>query len=129
MQNITASTIVAYLIASGLAWVLHESAHYAVHSLYAESVSFGANIRGPYVDAAYDSSAPTWAIRIGSIAPTLLYTPLVIVATAYYLSEHPVPQLDPVGWSFVLVPIAILIVPTGTDLYWCVNADRVGESG
>jgi len=34
--------------------VLHEAAHYAVHSLYAESVSFGVNRYGPYVDAVHD---------------------------------------------------------------------------
>jgi len=111
-----------YLVACGVAWVLHESAHYAVHSLYADSVSFGVNRRGPYVDAVYESTAPTLAIRVGSVAPTLLYTPLVMVGIAGYLSKYPLPQLDPVGWSFVAVPLIILIFPTGSDLQACLEA-------
>ena len=43
-----------YLVACGVAWVLNESAHSAVHSLYADSISFGVNRRGPYVDAIYE---------------------------------------------------------------------------
>jgi hypothetical protein len=111
-----------YLVACGVAWVLHESAHYAVHSLYAKSVSFGLNRRGPYVDAVYEPSAPTLAIRVGSVAPTLLYTPLVVVGIAGYLSAYPLPQLDPVGWSLVAVPLIILIFPTGSDLQACLEA-------
>jgi hypothetical protein len=113
-----------YLVVCGIAWVLHESAHYAVHSLYADSVSFGVNRRGPYVDAVYEPNAPTLAIRVGSVAPTLLYTPLVALGIAGYLSTYPLPQLDPVGWSYVIVPIIILTIPTGSDLYACVYAHR-----
>lgn len=105
-----------YLVACGVAWVLHESAHYAMHSLYAESVSFGVNRRGPYVDAVYDPAAPTLAIRVGSIAPTLLYSPLVVVCITRYLLMYPLPQLDTVGWSLVAVPLIILVFPTGSDL-------------
>jgi hypothetical protein len=105
-----------YLVACGVAWVLHESAHYAVHSLYADSVSFGINRRGPYVDAVYEPTAPTLAIRVGSVAPTLFYTPLVALGIAGYLSTYPLPQLDPVGWSLVAVPLAILTIPTGADI-------------
>lgn len=111
-----------YLVACGVAWILHESAHYAVHSLYAESVSFGVNRRGPYVDAIYEPSAPALAIRIGSVAPTLLYTPLVALGITTYLSMYSLPQLDPVGWSLVAVPLAILTVPTGADIQACLNA-------
>ena len=105
-----------YLVACGLAWVLHESAHYAVHSFYAESISFGVNRRGPYVDAVYEPNAPTLAIRIGSVAPTLLYIPLVALAILGYLSAYPLPQLDPVGWSLITVPLEILTIPTGVDI-------------
>ena len=105
-----------YLVACGLAWVLHESAHYAVHSFYAESISFGVNRRGPYVDAVYEPNAPTLAIRIESVAPTLLYIPLVALAILGYLSAYPLPQLDPVGWSLITVPLAILTIPTGVDI-------------
>jgi len=113
-----------YLLACGVAWILHESAHYAVHSLYAESVSFGVNRRGPYVDAVYAPSAPTVAIRLGSIAPTLLYTPIVVLGIGAYLSSNPVPQLDPVGWSLVAVPLVILTFPTGADIQACLNASE-----
>ena len=111
-----------YLVACGVAWVLHESAHYMVHSLYADSVSFGVNRRGPYVDAVYESNTPTLAIRVGSIAPTLLYTPLVVLGIIGYLSIYPIPQLDPVGWSLVAVPLVILIFPTGADIQSCLEA-------
>ena len=113
-----------YLVACGVAWVLHESAHYAVHSLYADSVSFGVNRRGPYVDAVYESTAPTLAIRVGSVAPTLLYTPLVALGIVGYLATYPLPELDPVGWSLVVIPLAILVTPTGSDLYACAYAHR-----
>jgi hypothetical protein len=112
-----------YLVACGVAWMLHESAHYAVHSLYAQSVTLGVNRRGPYVDAVYGPTAPPLAIRVGSLAPTLIYTPLVLAGIGGYLSLYPVPQLDPVGWSFVLVPFAILTVPSGADLSACLSAD------
>ena len=111
-----------YLVACGVAWVLHESAHYVVHSLYADSVSFGVNRRGPYVDAVYKRDAPTFAIRVGSVAPTLLYTPFVALGIASYLSLYAIPQLDPVGWSLVAVPLVILIFPTGTDIQACLEA-------
>ena len=111
-----------YLMACGIAWVLHESAHYAVHSIYAKSVSFGVNRRGPYVDAVYGQTTPTLAIRIGSVAPTLLYTPLVTLAVAGYLSMYSLPQLNPVGWSLVAVPLIILIFPTGSDIQACLEA-------
>jgi hypothetical protein len=54
MLHGTVLTFGDYLIACGIAWMLHESAHYAVHSVYAKSVSFGVNRRGPYVDAVYE---------------------------------------------------------------------------
>ena len=111
-----------YLVACGAAWVLHESAHYAIHSLYADSLSFGVNRRGPYVDAVYKSNAPTLAIQAGSVAPTLLYTPLVALGITGYLSAYPLPQLDPVGWSLVAVPLIILIFPTGSDIQACLEA-------
>ncbi|MFD1648048.1 hypothetical protein [Haloarchaeobius litoreus] len=112
----TVLKIGVYLVACGVAWLLHESAHYAVHSLYAESVSFGMNIRGPYVEAIYETSAPLLAVRVASVAPTLIYTPLVALGIAGYLSMYPLPQLDPVEWSLVTVPIMILVLPTGTDI-------------
>ena len=105
-----------YLMACGIAWILHESAHYVVHSLYAKSVSFGVNRRGPYVDAVYDPDAPTFAIQVGSVAPTLLYTPFVFLGVAGYLLRYPLPQLGPVEWSLVTVPLIILIFPTGADI-------------
>jgi hypothetical protein len=111
-----------YLVACGIAWVLHESAHYAVHSVYAESVSFSVNRRGPYVDAVYEPDAPTLAIRLGSVAPTLFYTPLVALGIAGYLSMYSLPQLDPVGWSLVAVPLIILSFPTGSDIQACLEA-------
>ena len=111
-----------YLVACGAAWVLHESAHYAIHSLYADSLSFGVNRRGPYVDAVYKSNAPTLAIQVGSVAPTLLYTPLIALGIAGYLSTYPLPQLDPVGWSLVAVPLIILSFPTGSDIQACLEA-------
>ena len=111
-----------YLVACGIAWVSHESAHYAVHSLYAESVSFGVNRRGPYVDAIYEPNAPTLAIRLGSVAPTLFYTPLVALGIAGYLSIYSLPQLDPVEWSLVAVPLIILSFPTGSDIQACLEA-------
>lgn len=100
-----------YLAACAVAWVLHESAHYAVHRLYANSVSFGVNRRGPYVDAVYDPDAPT-----------LLYTPLVALGIAGYIPRYPIPQLDLVGWSLVAVPLVILIAPTGADIRACLEA-------
>ena len=111
-----------YLIACGIAWMLHESAHYAVHSVYAKSVSFGVSRRGPYVDAVYEPTTPTFAIQIGSIAPTLFYTPLVALSIAGYLSMYSLPQLNPVGWSLVAVPLIILIFPTGSDIQACLEA-------
>lgn len=111
-----------YLVACGVAWTLHESAHYAVHSLYAESVSFGVTARGPYVDAVYSPTAPTLVIRVGSLAPTLFYTPLVALGIAGYLLRYPLPQLDPVGWSVVAVPLVILTFPTGSDINACLEA-------
>lgn len=116
MINNTVLLLSAYLTACGIAWFLHESAHYVVHTLYAESVSFGVNRRGPYVDAVYSPSAPVLALRIGSIAPTLIYTPIVAIGIFAYRSMYPLPQLDPVGWTFVVVPFVILIVPTGADI-------------
>ena len=113
-----------YLVACGIAWVLHESAHYAVHSVYAESVSFSVNRRGPYVDAVYEPDAPTLAIRLGSVAPTLFYTPLVALGIAGYLSIYSLPQLDPVGWSLVAVPLIILSFPTGSDIQACLEAEH-----
>ncbi|CDK39195.1 hypothetical protein [Halorubrum sp. AJ67] len=111
-----------YLVACGIAWILHESAHYVVHSLYAESVTFGVNRRGPYVDAIYDPDAPTFAIRVGSVAPTLLYTPFVFLGIAGYLSIYSLPQLDPVEWSLVTIPLLILTFPTGSDIQSCLEA-------
>ncbi len=111
-----------YLVTCGIAWALHESAHYAVHSLYAESVTFGLNRRGPYVNAIYEPDAPTLAIRVGSIAPTLLFTPLVALGIASYHSMYSLPQLDPVGWSLVIVPLVILVFPTSSDLQSCLKA-------
>lgn len=113
-----------YLIACGVAWSLHELAHYVVHSLYAESVTLGMNRRGPYVDAVYQRTAPTLAVRVGSIAPTLIYIPLLAIGILTYLQSHSLPPLDPVGWSLVLIPILILVTPTGTDLRGCVYAHR-----
>ena len=111
-----------YLVACGIAWILHESAHYVVHSLYAKSVSFGVNRRGPYVDAVYDPDAPTFAIRVGSVAPTLLYTPFVFLGIAGYLSVYSLPQLDPIEWSLVTIPLLILSFPTGADIQSCFEA-------
>ena len=111
-----------YLIACGIAWMLHESAHYAVHSVYAKSVSFGVSRRGPYVDAVYEPTAPALAIQIGSVAPTLLYTPFIALGIAGYLSMYPLPQLNPVGWSLVAVPLIILSFPTGSDIQACLEA-------
>ena len=111
-----------YLMACGIAWVLPESAHYAVHSIYAKSVSFGVNRRGPYVDAVYEPTTPTLAIRVGSVAPTLFYTPLVALGITSYLSMYSLPQLDPVGWSLVIVPLIILTFPTGSDIQACLEA-------
>ena len=111
-----------YLIACGIAWMLHESAHYAVHSVYAKSVSFGVSRRGPYVDAVYEPTTPALAIQIGSVAPTLLYTPLVALGIAGYLSIYPLPQLNPVGWSLVAVPLIILSFPTSADIQACLEA-------
>jgi hypothetical protein len=99
--------------------VLHEAAHYVVHVRYAASVSIGVNRLGPYVEAIYEPSAPTPAIRAGSVAPTLLYTPLVALGTAGYLSVYPIPRLGLVEWSFVIVPLVILITPTQADLQGC----------
>lgn len=124
MFHETALIFGVYLLACGVAWLLHESAHYAVHRLYAESVSFGVNRRGPYVDAVYAPSTPTVAIRLGSIAPTLVYTPIVVFGIVAYLSSNPVPQLDPVGWSLVAVPLVILTFPTGADIQACLNASE-----
>jgi len=111
-----------YLMACGIAWVFHESAHYAVHSIYAKSVSFGVNRRGPYVDAVYEPTTPTLAIRVGSVAPTLFYTPLVALGITGYLSMYSLPQLDSVEWSLVTVPLIILIFPTGSDIRACLEA-------
>lgn len=113
-----------YLIACGVAWALHELAHYAVHSLYAESVTLGMNRRGPYVDAVYHRTAPPLAVRVGSVAPTLIYTPLLAIVLLTYLQSYSPPALDAVGWSLVLIPILILVTPTGTDLHRFVHAHR-----
>ena len=80
------------------------------------------NRRGPYVDAVYERDAPTFAIRVGSVAPTLLYTPFVVLGIAGYLSLYPLPQLDPVGWSLVAVPLIILISTAGSDIQSCLVA-------
>ena len=122
MFHVTVLTFCGYLMACSIAWILHESAHYAVHSVYAKSVSFGVSRRGPYVDAFYESTTPTFAIQIGSIAPTLFYTPLVALGIVGYLSMYPLPQLSPVGWSLVTVPLIILTFPTGSDIQACLEA-------
>lgn len=107
---------VLYLLACGLAWALHEAAHFLVHRVHAESASVGVNRRGPYVDAVYADHAPSSAIRLGSIAPTLIFAPIVVAAGFLYLRLFQVPTFDLVEWSLVLTPIAILVTPTGADL-------------
>jgi hypothetical protein len=79
-------------------------------------VCVGVNWLGPYVDAVYEPPAPTLAVRVGSVAPTLLYTPLVALGIAGYLSANPLPQLGFVEWSCVVVPLVLLITPTQADL-------------
>lgn len=124
MLHTTIAIFGFYLLACGIAWTLHELAHYSVHRLYAESVTLGVNRRGPYVDVVYKRTAPTLAIRVGSVAPTLIYTPLVAFAITSYLRVYPLPTLDLVGWSLVVIPILILITPTGADLRACLYAHR-----
>ena len=117
--------IVGYLLACMAAWALHELAHYAVHSVHAESVTVGFNRRGPYTDVVYAPTAPIYAIRLGSIAPTLLYGFLFIPLLLYYLQSFPIPGFDLVEWSLVLTPIVILITPTGADLRGYLYAHRL----
>ena len=74
-----------YLFACAVAYCLHETAHYFVHRRYAESVSFGLNRWGHYVDAVYEPTAPTVVIRLGSIAPTLIYGLLLIFVVLTYV--------------------------------------------
>lgn len=109
-------TIILYLIACALAWALHELAHYCVHSVYTNSVTIGFTRWGPYTHAVYEEKAPSYAISIGSIAPTLIYTPIIIVLIGVYLSTRSIPDFGLVEWSFILTPIVILIVPTVGDL-------------
>lgn len=117
-------TIVAYLGACFVAWGCHELAHYAVHSIHAETVTLGVNRLGPYTDATYTRGAPIYAIRLGSVAPTLLYSPLVAAGIWLYLRFFSLPQLSLVEWSFVLTPLAILVVPTVADLREFVYASQ-----
>lgn len=117
-------TVGLYLIACFVAWGLHELAHYSVHRIHADSVTLGFNRWGPFTDSVYSREAPTYAIRLGSIAPTLIYGPIVIGSIGLYLLSYPVPQFDLVEWSFVLTPLAILIVPTAADLRACLYAHR-----
>lgn len=111
-----------YLVACGVALSLHEAAHYIIHRRSATSVTIGVNRYGPYVEAQYDKAAPTYAMRLGSLAPTLLYTPFVVTGIFGYLMFYSVPVLDPLSWTFLLVPIALLIVPTGADLHGALYA-------
>jgi hypothetical protein len=117
--------IIVYLLACGTAWALHELAHYAVHSVHAESVTIGFNRRGPYTDVVYAPTAPTYAIRLGSIAPTLLYGLLSAPVILYYLQTFPIPRFSLVEWSLVLTPWVILIAPTGADLRGFLYAHRL----
>jgi hypothetical protein len=117
--------IVGYLLACMIAWALHELAHYVVHSVHAESVTVGFNRRGPYTDVLYAPTAPIYAIRLGSIAPTLLYGFLLIPLLLYYLQSFPIPRFDLVEWSLVLTPIVVLITPTGADLRGFLYAHRL----
>lgn len=125
MSPITGLLIGAYLLASLVAWGLHELAHYAVHSLHAETVDIGVTRWGPYTESTYSSTAPTYAIRLGSIAPTLIYGPIVLLGIMGYVWLFPLPQLDPVEWTFVSVPLLILVVPTAADIHGCVYAHQV----
>jgi len=117
--------IVGYLIACATAWGLHELAHYAVHSIHAESVTIGFNRWGPYTDVIYEPTAPTYAIRLGSIAPTLLYGLLSVPAILIYLQSFPIPRLGLTEWSLVLTPWVILVFPTGADLRGFLYAHRL----
>jgi ACR3 family arsenite efflux pump ArsB len=117
--------IVGYLLACMIAWALHELAHYAVHSVHAESVTVGFNRRGPYTDVVYAPTAPIYAIRLGSIVPTLLYGLVSVPILLYYLQSFPIPRFDLVEWSLVLTPIVILITPTGADLRGFLYAHRL----
>jgi ACR3 family arsenite efflux pump ArsB len=117
--------IVGYLLACAMAWALHELAHYAVHSVHAESVTVGFNRRGPYTDVVYAPTAPIYAIRLGSIAPTLLYGLVSVPILLYYLQSFPIPRFSLVEWSLVLTPLVILIAPTGSDLRGFLYAHRL----
>lgn len=118
-------TVGLYLIACFIAWGLHELAHYWVHRIHAESVTIGINRWGPYTDAIYSRDAPNYAIRLGSIAPTLIYGPLAIGGIGWYVVSFPMPQFDLVEWMYVLIPIAILVVPTAADLRGCLYAHHL----
>lgn len=121
MINETLLLIIGYLLASIVAYALHELAHYIVHGLYAESVTIGVTRYQPYVSVVYDRSTSNLAVRLGSIAPTLIYTPVVALGINAYLRRYPLPELSPTGWMMVIVPIAILVTPTLTDLRGCLN--------
>ncbi|WP_226023944.1 hypothetical protein [Halomicrobium salinisoli] len=114
----------SYLLACTIALGLHELAHYAVDSRYAESVTVGVNRYGPYVDAYFDSSVSPLVIRLGAVAPTLLYTPFIVLSIVSYLQMYPIPDLDLVEWSLVVTPLVLLAAPTGPDIYAFLNASE-----
>lgn len=128
MLHLEARIVVVYLIACGTAWLLHELAHYTVHSIHAESVNFGFNRWGPYTESVYTDSAPTYTMRLGSIAPTLIFAPIVLLALLWYVQMFSIPRLDLVEWSFVVTPLVILITPTAADIYGCLYAHRMRGS-
>ncbi|WP_276258136.1 hypothetical protein [Haloglomus litoreum] len=112
--------IVAYLIACAGAYALHEAAHYVVHARYAETVSLTIAWPAPSVTATYGLDGSPTVARLGSVAPTVVFAPLVGLGIYLYMTFYPIPTLSPTVWTMVAVPLLILVYPTADDRhgYW-----------
>jgi hypothetical protein len=109
-----------YLLACAAAYALHEAAHYAVHARYAESVSLTIEWPAPYVTATYGWDGSPTAARLGSVAPTVVFLPLLGLASYLYTTYYTIPTLSLTLWTMVVVPLLILVYPTADDRrgYW-----------
>jgi hypothetical protein len=109
-----------YLLACAVAYALHEGAHYVVHARYAESVSLTIAWPAPSVTATYGLDGSPTAARLGSVAPTIVFLPLLGLGVYLYTAYYPIPTLSPTVWTMVVVPLLILVYPTAADRrgYW-----------
>lgn len=104
-----------YLLASAIAYALHEAAHYVVHAQYAKTVSVSFQWPAPSVTAVYGQDGSLTAARLGCVAPTIIFAPLLGLASHLYTTYYSIPTLSPTVWTMVLVPLLILVYPTASD--------------